>query len=180
MTPQVEAIWSLSWLAGVGFLLAALPRLGRLEVASWLTVLGIGLLMIEEPLLTFWFALADSRTEIDGIADLVTSQAQAHVFVASAWAIAWAGVLIWVARARLRRHERWSWFVLLVGLVVAGGSELLTSLLVFSRGLPLPTSGGVAGSAGLGWQPVAVGLLAWSLGLALARGTVLGVRSVAP
>jgi hypothetical protein len=59
--------------------------------------------------------------------------------------------------------------ILLVGLIVAAGAELVTGVLVHSRGLPLPTPGGTAGASGIGWQPVAVGLVAWSLGLALAR-----------
>ncbi len=54
MTSVIETVWSVGWLTGVAALLAAIPRLGRLEVVSRLAVVGISLLSVEEPRLSFW------------------------------------------------------------------------------------------------------------------------------
>jgi hypothetical protein len=44
-------------------------------------------------------------------------------------------------------------------------------VVVFSRGLALPGPAGAAGRNGFGWQPLAVGLLAWAVGLRVGRPT---------
>jgi len=76
--------------------------------------------------------------------------------VITVWASTWlvvAAILLAGVR-RIGRFRAGAW------LVVA------TTALVFSRGLPLP---GVAGGNRFGWQPLAVGLFAWTAGLVLAR-----------
>jgi len=64
MTSVIETVWSVGWLTGVAALLAAIPRLGRLEVVSRLAVVGISLLSAEEPRLSFW-SRALIRTQRD-------------------------------------------------------------------------------------------------------------------
>ena len=162
----VVTIW-----AGVAFamvigLAVAARRIGRARSAAWLVVLGLVLVALEEPLLTFWLGLSGRQGDPDGIASSVTPMARAHVLDAGIYGAAAAVLLGWIAMTPLRRGEVWARRVLAWGLAVAVAVEAATTLLVFSRGLAVP---GTAGGGAFGWQPVAVGLLAWGTGLWLAR-----------
>jgi hypothetical protein len=126
------------------------------------------MLSLEEPALTLWLGLAAPGSDRDGIAGLVTPQARAHVVDAAVFSLGLAALLVRTAAGPFRRGERWAARILTAALAVVAAAEIATSALVFSRGLPLPGPGGAAGAGGFGWQPVAVGLLAWAAGLALA------------
>jgi len=86
--------------------------------------------------------------------------------VAASTLVAAAVALGYLGFRGLRTGRRSSWRVLAWSFVVALAAEVITTGLVFSRGLPLP---GVPGHDRFGWQPVAVGLLAWALGLVVGR-----------
>ena len=165
----IVSVWAGTCLAGGLALVAAARRLGRDRAAAWLVVLGLVVLTLEEPAITSWLAVPGPATDPDGMAGAVTPMARAHALDAGLFGIAAAGLLGWVALTAFRRGERWARYLLGWGLLVVAVTEAASAVLVFSRGLPLPGPGGVAGRAGFGWQPVAVGLLAWTTGVWLAR-----------
>jgi hypothetical protein len=162
-------IWALAWFAVVIALGLLSTRLGRARTAPWLIVIGLILLTIEEPALTLWLGIADPKADPDGMATLVTPMARAHVLDAAIVSLAAAIALGYVAVTGLRKNRAWAWRVLGSGFAVVLAMELMTTLLVFSRGLDLPGPAGSAGRDGVGWQPVAVGLLSWALGLIVGR-----------
>jgi hypothetical protein len=158
-------IWAAGALAMTIALAVAARRVGRRWPAVGLVVLGVALVTLEEPALTFWLGLRDAASDKDGLASLVTPMARAHVLDAGVYGVAAAVLLAWIAMTAFKRRERWAWRVLVWGLAVALMTEAATTVLVYSRGLPLPGPAGEAGRAAFGWQPVAVGLLAWAAGL---------------
>jgi len=166
MTGTVITIWSLAWLLVVAALVALARPIGAARAAAWLIAIGVFLLTIEEPALTLWLATAGPRSDQDGMATLITPMARAHVLDAAIVALAAAVALGYLGFRGLRTGRRSSWRVLAWSFVVALAAEVITTGLVFSRGLPLP---GVPGHDRFGWQPVAVGLLAWALGLVVGR-----------
>jgi hypothetical protein len=162
-------VWALAWLAVVIALVLLGTRLGRAGTAPWLIVIGLVLLTIEEPALTLWLGIADAKADPDGMATLVTPMARAHVLDAAVVSLAAAIGLGYVAMTGLRKSRAWARRLLGWGFVVALAMELTTTLLVFSRGLDLPGAAGSGGRNGVGWQPIAVGLLSWALGLIVGR-----------
>jgi hypothetical protein len=169
MTATVLAVWASAWLVIVVALTALSRRVGAGRAAAWLVGIGLFLLIVEEPLLTVWLAVTGPSGDPDGMAGLVTPMARAHVLDAAVVAIATVAGLGYVAFTGLPKGRRWAWGLLAWGFAVALATEVATTVLVFSRGLPLPGAGGDAGRTGIGWPPVAVGLLAWAIGLIVAR-----------
>jgi hypothetical protein len=158
-------VWASLGLAATFVLVATSRRLGVPRAAGWLVVLGVTMLALEEPLLTFWLALVGPSADRDGMNTLVTPMARAHVLGASVFATAAAAFLNRTALTGFPRGEPWARRMLVWAFALVALSELTTVLFVFSRGLSLPGPGGQAGAAGFGWQPVAAGLLAWGAGL---------------
>jgi hypothetical protein len=169
MTATIINIWALFWLAVIVTLNVLARRIGRARTAVWLVVIGLFLLVIEEPALTLWIVSVGSTADPDGMATLITPMARAHVFDAGVGAVAGAIALGYVAVKKLRTGAPWAWQVLAWGFAVALLMEVATTGLIFSRGLPLPGAAGAAGRDGLGWQPIVQGLLAWASGLRLSR-----------
>jgi hypothetical protein len=130
--------------------------------------------------LTLWLAFTGPPGDPDGMATLIL-MARAHVLEAAVVGVAGALLLGWIAMTAMRRGEPWAHRVLRGGFAVVTVTYAATTAFVFSRGLALPGQGGAAGNGGLGWQPVAVGLAAWALGLWLARPPRVdtGLRSAA-
>jgi hypothetical protein len=135
------------------------------RVSGWLVALGVVLLTVEEPLLTLWLALVGPDTDRDGMRTALTPMARAHVLGAAAFGVAAASFLGATALSAFRLGEPRAGRILTWAFIVVVLSEVSTSAFVFSRGLPLPGPGGEAGASGFGWQPVAVGVLAWGAGL---------------
>jgi hypothetical protein len=158
----IVSVWAGVALAAVVGLVTAARRIGRERSAAWLIVLGVLLVTLEEPAITFWLAVSGRRGDQDGMAESVTPMARAHVLDAGVYGAAAAVFLGWVALTAFRRGESWAGRVLGCGLVVVAVTEAATTLAVYSRGLPVP---GTPGGAAFGWQPLAVGLLAWAVGL---------------
>lgn len=164
---------ALLW-ASVGLIIAvtlvmAARHIGRGRAAGWLVVVGLFMLALEEPLLTWFWGWSGPRADRDGMAGLVTASARAHVLDTAFFGSAWFVLLGWIALTRFRRGERWAVRVLLVGWVVVAVAIVVSSLAVYSRGVPVPTAGGDAEGPGYGWEQLAVGLLAWGGGLWLMR-----------
>jgi hypothetical protein len=158
--------WALLCLAIVIGLVWGARRIGRARAAAWLVVLGLFLLALEEPALTIWLGLSEPQGDADGMATLITPMVRAHVLDAGVFGVSAAVLLGWIAMTAFRRGEPWARSVLLWSLVVAAATATATVLFVFSRGATAARpGGGAAGETGFGWQQVAVGLLAWGLGL---------------
>lgn len=173
MNGTVLTAWALAWLLVVVALAAGARRIGRPRAGAWLVVIGLFLLAVEEPLLTFWLGLTGPDGDPDGVATLVTPMARAHVLDAAVYGFAAALLLGSLSLTGVKRGEPRAWRILALGFAIAAAMETATTALVFSRGLPLP---GVAGSGRFGWQPLAVGLLAWAIGLMLARPATADAR----
>jgi hypothetical protein len=165
----IVTVWAYVWLVVVIVLALASRRLGRTRMASWLVLVGLFLLSLEEPLLTFWLGWQSPKGDPDGMATLITPMARVHAIDSALFAASLMVLLGWIAFTAFRRGERWALRVLGFGLAIVAIVEVATSFLVFSRGLPLPGPGGLAGRQGFGWHPVMVGLLAWGIGLWLRR-----------
>jgi hypothetical protein len=161
----IIALWALPWAIAVVVLVAAAPRLGRLEAASWLFVIGAFLMASEDAVLPFEFAIATPAMDTDGLRGLVRPHVIVHLLSAGAWTVAAAVLSGWIARTALRRGERWAWWALLVGFLIGAGTDLTAASLVFAHGAPLPVT---ATAGGFGWQPIAVYLAAWCAALAVA------------
>ena len=176
---SVLALWGLACLAAVGALVALSGRLGRGRVGGWLVAFGVFLCAVEGPALLFWFALVDPAGDRDGILGLVTPLARGRALSAAAWGLYGAALLGWVAVTHLG-GSAWARVMLAIGLLVVAIGEVGTSTLVAGRGFPVP--GGT--EAGFGWEPIAVGLLAWAAGLALTHraraGSIQAASPVAP
>jgi hypothetical protein len=168
MNGTIATYWALACLTVAAILVVSSRRIGRNRAAAYLVTLGLFLITIEEAALTIWLALATPDGDPDGMATLVTPMARAHVLDAGVYGVGAAVVLGWIAMTALRRGERWARWVLTAGLVVAALAEVMTTLLIFSRGLPVPGAAGDAGEDAYGWQPLAVALLAWGAGLLVA------------
>jgi hypothetical protein len=163
--------WAIWWLLVAASLMVSSRRIGRRRAAAWTVVIGLFLLVGEEPALTFWLGLSTPAADPDGMATMVTPMARAHVMDAGVFGVAAAVLLGRIALTGFARGEPGAERVLRWGWIVALLAEAGTTTLVFSRGLPLPGPAGAAGATGFGWAPVAVGLLAWAGGLWLARST---------
>lgn len=169
------SIWAGVCLTIAFGLIAVRHRLGIGRASAWLVVLGLFVFTIEESALTLWFAMATVQTDHDGIAGLVTPQTQAHVIDASIFGIAFAILLGWIAMSAFRRGDLWATRVLIGGWLTAAAAISLTTVMVFSRGLPLPSPGGLPGREGFGWMPLAVALIAWAIGLWMRQWPARGV-----
>jgi len=166
----IVSIWAAVALAVMIALTTAAGRLGRNRSGAWLVVLGLVLVTLEEPTLTLWLGMSGQRNDGDGVAGVVTAMTRAHVLDAGGYGIAAAVLLGWIAMTAFKRGEPWARRVLAWGLVVAAVTEAASTIFVYSRGLPVPDAAGAGGGgAGFGWQPLAVGLLAWAVGIWLVR-----------
>jgi hypothetical protein len=177
----IAMLWAVPWLVAAVALVARAPRIGGLEAASWLIVIGAIVMASEDASLPFWLALADTGLDPEGVAAIVHPHVRGHMVTAAGWTLV-AGVLAtWITRSALRHGERWAWQAILAALVLGWGSDLAVAVLVFSHGVPLPTPGGQV--SGFGRQPIAVGLVAWATGLAISYRPIFrptGVRSRTP
>lgn len=153
-------IWALLALVVTIVLAVGAKWWGRRRMSGWLVVVGIVVAALEEPLLTWFWSLVGPAADVDGMAGLVTPNARAHVLDTATFATAWFVMLGWIALTALRKGERWAVRVLAIGWVVTVVAVAGTMIAVYSRGIAGP---------GYGWEQLAVGLLAWAIGVAYAR-----------
>jgi hypothetical protein len=154
---SIMLVWALIGLAAT-LTLIFLNR--RVATARWLVLVGIVMLVLEEPLLTWFWGLSTPDMDEDGMATLVTSSARAHVLDSTIFGTAFFVLCGWIATTAFRRGERWAVRVLTAGWVLVLVTMAATSVTVYSRGLFGP---------GYGWEQLGVGLLAWGAGLWLGR-----------
>lgn len=149
-------------------LILARYRLGVLNAASWLVILGVIILMTEHPL----FAIAYSAPLPSVADDLqrapmpLQPHARIHFMMAGIYTLIGLGLLSVIARTLLREGRRSGWFSILFALLVGGISELFIGGLWFQHGSPLYSLFGVQ-PVGFGWQFLYMYLVAWIAALTI-------------
>ena len=153
-------------------LVAARRRLGALNAASWLVILGALALATEHP----QFAIAYSVGFAD---DLRTHSmpllphARIHFFMAGVYALIGLGLLCTVARTLLREGRRAGWYATLFALIAGGASDLVSGALWFGHGSPLyRLLGGQV--LGFGWEMLYVYFVAWIAALVISYQPIFG------
>ena len=156
-------------------LIRARRRLGALNVASWLVILGALALATEHP----QFALSFSAP-FTGIADELRTHpmpllphAQTHFFMAGVYALIGLVLLATIARTLLREGRRAGWYALLFALIAGGAADLVSGALWFGHGSPLyRLLGGRV--LGFGWEFLYVYFVAWIAALVIAYPPIFG------
>jgi hypothetical protein len=141
-------------------------RLGLLNSASWLVILGAVAIMPEHPQFALTFA-TQLGVEPDVAARVLTPHARVHFAPAGVYALIGLGLLCVVAHTLLRRGERAGWFAVLAALVLGTASEVLAGSVWFQHGAPwLPPTDGVV--RGFGWEWLYLYPVAWLAALVIA------------
>ena len=154
-------------------LVLARHRLGALDTASWLVVLGAIVVLPEHPQFAVSFAVPFTGAAPDA-ADLVLSpHARLHFVLAGVYAAIGLGLLCVVARTLLLQGQPAGWFTVLGALAIGAGSELVAGGLWFQHGAPWYAliSGQVTG---FGWEWLDIYPLAWAAALIIAYRPIFG------
>lgn len=147
------------------FALLARKR-GRQWAGAWLlTIAPLYIPLGEDGFLAVWLTVASPTMDPHGMSGLVHPHAAGHVLGAGVAAIVLGIVASWIARLHLATGAPWAWRVLmLIGLpVVAVG--LVELVWFFGHGLPMLADH----QGGFGWPFWFAGILAWGVGLVMAR-----------
>jgi hypothetical protein len=138
-------------------LIAARHRLGALNAASWLVVLGAVVILPEHP--QFAISLAEDP--------VISAHAHVHFVMAGVYAAIGLGLLCLIARTQLMEGRAAGWFAILAALAVGASAEIATGALWFQHGAPWY---GVSSSAvlGFGWEWLDLYMVAWSAALLIA------------
>src|SRR5262245_59172836 len=156
-------------------LIRARRRLGALNAAAWLVILGALVLMTEHP----QFALSFSAP-FPGMADELRTHpmpllphARIHFFMAGVYALVGLVSLCIIACTLLRDGRRAGWYAVLLALIVGGGADLITGAVWFGHGSPLyRLLGGQI--LGFGWEFLYIYFVAWSAALVIAYQPIFG------
>src|SRR5262245_1839861 len=172
--------WSIQLGAAVALgvvvmLIRARRRLGALNAASWLVILGALALATEHP----QFALSFSAP-FTGIADELRihpmpllPHARTHFFMAGVYALIGLVLLATIACTLLREGRRAGWYAVLFALLIGGAADLITGALWFGHGSPLyRLLGGQV--LGFGWEFLYVYFVAWIAALVIAYQPIFG------
>jgi hypothetical protein len=157
----------------VALLVLIRDRLGPLNAASWLVVVGAVIVLPEHPQFALVFGVPVPSVAPEANQLILTSHARLHFVMAGVYAAIGLGVLCVVARTLLRRGEPAGWFAVLAVLVVGAGSDLLAGGSWFQHGAPWygPFVGQVLG---FGWQWLDAYPLAWLAALIIAYKPIFG------
>jgi hypothetical protein len=156
-------------------LVRARRRLGALNAASWLVILGALALATEHPQFAISFSVP-----FTGIADDLRTHpmpllphAQTHFFMAGVYALIGLVLLSTIARTLLREGRRAGWYAILFALLAGGAADLVTGALWFGHGSPLyRLLGGRV--LGFGWEMLYVYFVAWIAALAISYQPIFG------
>ncbi len=150
-------------LAVILALLVARNRLGRLNAASWLVVLGALVIASEHAQFAISYTVPFITTE--GLMRLLP-HARLHFFMAGIYTIIGLVLLCVIARTLLKEGRRSGWYALLFALIAGGGSDLVMGGLWFQHGSPLYQ---VLGEPvqGFGWEFLYAYPVAWITALVI-------------
>src|SRR5262245_50284432 len=153
-------------------LVAARQRLGALNAASWLVVLGALALASEHPQFAIAFSVG-TEDELRTYPMPLLPHARTHFFMAGVYALIGLALLCMIARTSLRDGRRAGWYAVLFALLAGGASDLITGALWFGHGSPIyRLLGGQV--LGLGWEFLYVYFVAWIAALAIAYPPIFG------
>ena len=177
MSIQLQtAVGSVIVLALVLALIVARERLGSLNAASWLVVVGAVVIAGEHAQFAISFSLPGSP-----VAPLLVSapHARLHFFMAGVYAFLGLGALCVLARTLLREGRPVAWFLLLVTLLVGLWADLVVGGFWFQHGSPLYALLGIRGQ-GFGWEFLYLYPVAWAAALVLSYRPIFGTRAALP
>lgn len=139
---------------------------GRHWAGVWLlTIAPLFMPMAEDGFLAFWLAVATPDIDPHGARGVIPGHTVGHMLGAGVAAIALGIAQSYVARVHLRGGAPWAWrFLLWTGIpVVAVG--IVEVVVFYGHGLTTLA----ADAEGFGWPIWVAGVLAWTMGLVLAR-----------
>ena len=148
-------------LAVILTLLIASNRLGRLNAASWLVVLGAFVIASEHAQFAISYTVPFITTE--GSMRLLP-HARLHFFMAGIYTIIGLVLLCVIARTLLKEGRRSGWYALLFALLAGGGFDLVMGGLWFQHGSPLYQLFGEP-MQGFGWEFLYAYPVAWIMAL---------------
>ena len=162
-------------LGAVALLVLIRERLGPLNTASWLVVLGAVIMLPEHPQFAITFGVPFTGVTPEAVELNLTPHARLHFVMAGVYSAICVALVCVIARTLLRRGEPAGWFAVLAALALGAGSELLAGGLWFQHGAPW--YGLFMGHIqGFGWQWLYAYPLAWLAALIIAYRPVFGVR----
>ena len=150
-------------LAVILALVLARNRLGRLNAASWLVVLGAMVIAGEHA----QFAISYTVPFITNEGPMrLLPHARLHFFMAGIYTIIGLVLLCVIARTILKEGRRSGWYALLFALLVGGGFDLLMGGLWFQHGSPFYQLFGEP-VQGFGWEFLYAYPVAWITALVI-------------
>ncbi len=158
---QQDAIFSaIVGLSVATALIVFRKRLGVLNAASWLVILGAVVLFGEHPQFTLTYAAGVGWLE--GRELVLIPHSRIHFFMAGIYAILGLILLGVIARTMLSEGRRAGWYALLFTVIVGGGIDLVMGGLWYQHGSPLYLK---ESPLGFGWEFFYVYLIAWTAAL---------------
>jgi hypothetical protein len=140
-------------------LVLARNRLGRLNTASWLVILGALVMVSEHGQFALSFTLAPGPMHL-------VPHARLHFFMAGIYTIIGAVLLGVIARTLLKEGRRSGWYALLFALLVGTGFDLVMQGWWYQHGSPLYQLFGLPGQ-GFGWEFLYSYPVAWITALVI-------------
>jgi len=131
-------------------------RLGILNAASWLVILGAVVLFGEHPQFTLAYAAGVLWPE--GKELVLIPHARIHFFMSGIYAIIGLVLLGVIARTLLREGRPAGWYALLFALIAGGAIDLVMGGVWYQHGSPLYLKDA---PLGFGWEFLYVYLIAW-------------------
>lgn len=145
-------------------------RLGRLNAASWLVVLGALVIVAEHA----QFAISYSVPFITNEGPMpLLPHARLHFFMAGVYTFIGMVLLCVLARTLLREGRRSGWYALLFALIVGVGFDLGMGGLWFQHGSPLYEVFGEP-IQGFGWEVLYAYPVAWITALVISYRPIFG------
>ena len=150
-------------LAMILALLVARNRLGRLNAASWMVVLGAVVVAGEHAQFAIAYSVPIITTEGPM---LLLPHARLHFFMAGIYTIIGLVLLCVIARTLLKEGRRSGWYALLFALLVGAGCDLVMEGWWWQHGSPLYQVFGVP-MQGFGWEFLYSYPVAWITALVI-------------
>jgi hypothetical protein len=154
-------------------LVVARKRLGALNTASWLVILGAFVLLGEHPQFTLTYAAGGVWPESRQM--MLIPHARIHFFMAGIYAVLAMVLLGVIARTLLREGRRAGWYAVLVAVVAGGGFDLVMGGLWYQHGSPLYLMG--ERTQGGGWEFLYVYLIAWIAALVISYRPIFAAKA---
>jgi hypothetical protein len=151
-------------LAVIFALLLARHRLGVLNAASWLVIVGGAVIVGEHA--QFALSLALALQPADPSQPINLAHARLHFFMAGIYTLIAVVLLGVIARTLLRTGHPVGWLAVLFALVFGGGWDLVMGGLLYPHGSPLYQVFGVP-VQGFGWESLYTYPVAWITALVI-------------